>query len=87
MTLVVDSSSCSNPAPAVSESQIESTGSFSEQKAITLSEEAHPWPACFSAAVSKVLDEAGIPNFLWGDLLNEWRGNPLVSNVCLGSLT
>ncbi|EIM86673.1 uncharacterized protein STEHIDRAFT_111129 [Stereum hirsutum FP-91666 SS1] len=36
--------------------------------------EYHPWPACFVAAVSKLLDNAGIPNVLWGDLLHWWRG-------------
>jgi len=42
----------------------------------------HKWPDCFSAATAKVLDSAGIPNFLWGDLLYAWRGSPLIANVC-----
>ncbi|KAK7463435.1 hypothetical protein VKT23_006787 [Stygiomarasmius scandens] len=42
----------------------------------------HPWPACFSAAVSKILDNANIPNFIWGDLLNRWRGNAHLPQIC-----
>ncbi|GBE87485.1 hypothetical protein SCP_1101620 [Sparassis crispa] len=49
---------------------------------LKLSPSEHPWPACFSAAVSKVLSDAEIPNFLWGDLLNSWRGHPHLPNVC-----
>ncbi|OBZ73202.1 hypothetical protein A0H81_06952 [Grifola frondosa] len=52
------------------------------EKPIRLSPSEHSWPNCFTAAVSKVLDDAGIPNFLWGDLLNSWRGNPHMANIC-----
>ncbi|THH03530.1 hypothetical protein EW146_g10424 [Bondarzewia mesenterica] len=51
-------------------------------ESIYLSDIEHPFPVCFSAAVSKVLDDDGIPNFLWGDLLNWWRGNPHVPSMC-----
>ncbi|SJL00798.1 uncharacterized protein ARMOST_04112 [Armillaria ostoyae] len=49
---------------------------------MSFSTENHKWPVRFVAAVSKVLDEAGIPHFIWGDLLNWWRGNPHVPRVC-----
>ncbi|PBK92961.1 hypothetical protein ARMGADRAFT_1165272 [Armillaria gallica] len=49
---------------------------------MSLSTENHKWPVRFVAAVSKVLEDAGIPHFIWGDLLNWWRGNPHVPRVC-----
>jgi hypothetical protein len=55
-----------------------SSSSHPSQK---LSVTVHPWPQCFSAAISKLLDEHEIPNFIWGDLLNKWRGNPHLANV------
>lgn len=49
---------------------------------IDLSEvDLHQWPESYNAAVSKLLDNAGIPNVLWGDLLNRWRGSPHIPQV------
>lgn len=42
------------------------------------------WPTGYSAVVSKLLDEAGVPNFIRGDLLNAMLGCDVVPLVsCL----
>ncbi|KAL4252711.1 hypothetical protein ABKN59_004080 [Abortiporus biennis] len=40
------------------------------------------WPVGYSTAISKVLDGAGISNFIWGDLLNAFRGSDYVPLAC-----
>ncbi|CCM00742.1 uncharacterized protein FIBRA_02782 [Fibroporia radiculosa] len=49
---------------------------------LRLSPTKYPWPYGFNAAVSKILNEANIPAFIWGDLLNNWRGNPHMPHTC-----
>lgn len=50
-----------------------------EDGIIVLSDDSkHPWPLAYTAAVSRVLDDAGIPNFIWGDILNAMCGVPFI---------
>lgn len=71
--------------PTRSSSFIDVSRSNSESSSprIDLSEvDLHQWPESYNAAVSKLLDDAGIPNVLWGDLLYRWRGSPHIAQVC-----
>ncbi|KZT11877.1 uncharacterized protein LAESUDRAFT_710418 [Laetiporus sulphureus 93-53] len=42
-----------------------------------------PWPMGYTAAISKVLDDASVPNFIWGDVLNAIWGSAILP-VSLG---
>ncbi|KAI0061047.1 hypothetical protein BV25DRAFT_1827295 [Artomyces pyxidatus] len=72
-----------NEDTAVSPLQVTPSLSPEPNEGIDLSKmDFHPWPTSFSAAVSKLLDDADIPNVLWGDLLYRWRGNRHMPQVC-----
>ncbi|OSC97400.1 hypothetical protein PYCCODRAFT_1481353 [Trametes coccinea BRFM310] len=44
--------------------------------------EQHPFPLHFSAAVSRLLDDAGIPHIVWGDHIDCLYGAPICPALC-----
>lgn len=70
------------PPTSPSPTDVSPSDSETSSARIDLGEiELHQWPESYNAAVSKILDDAGIPNAIWGDLLNCWRGSPHIAQV------